>query len=729
MLALGCVSVLAACDGGGTSNPPDHNPPGPQTTENKTVRFNYPQTAKVDVVDDYHGTKVADPYRWLEDLDSKETAAWIEEQNKVTFGYLNTLPQRGPIKTLLTKLWDYERWGVPFEEGGRYFVSRNDGLQNQSVLYTMKSLEDEPRVLLDPNTLSADGTVALGGMAISRDGKRMAYSLSSAGSDWQEWRVRDIESGKDLPDLVKWAKFSGASWTKDGKGFYYSRYDEPKEGEALQAANFNHKLYYHAVGTSQADDKLVYERPDHPDWNLGGSVTHDGKFLIIEASQGTDPKSRVYVQDLKSAKAPIVPLREAFDARYDFVGNDGDKLYFLTDKNAPRNRLVAIDRKNPDEKAWKELIPEGADTLESVQYVGGRFVARYLHDAASRVTLHDKKTGAVIGSVDLPGLGTVSGFSGDPDRSEAFYSVTGFTNPGTIYRYDVSKGESKVFRQAKVTFDPAKYETRQVFYASKDGTQVPMFIVHRKGLELDGNNPVYLYGYGGFNISLTPGYSPAVMGWLEMGGVYAVANLRGGGEYGEAWHAAGTKLEKQRVFEDFIAAGEYLVANKYTRPQKLAIGGRSNGGLLAGAALTQRPDLFGVVLAGVGVLDMLRFHKFTIGWAWTSDYGSSDDPEQFKALLAYSPLHSVKPGTKYPATMVYTADHDDRVVPSHSFKFASALQAAQAGDAPTLIRVDVRAGHGAGKPTGKQIEEWADLWAFTAENLGMDLQAISATAK
>jgi prolyl oligopeptidase len=668
------------------------------------------------MVDDYHGVKVADAYRWLEDDNAPETKAWVEAQNKVTFGYLEQIPERLAIKARLTKLWNYERYGTPFRQGGRYFLSKNDGLQNQSVLYTMTSLDAPPTLLLDPNKLSTDGTVALKSYDITDDGDLMAYALSAAGSDWEEIRVRDVQSAQDHADLIKWVKFSSASWTKDGEGFFYSRYDEPTEGTKLTKANYFHKLYYHRLGTPQSDDKLVYHRPDHKDWNFGGSVSDDGHYLIITASQGTDPKNRVLYQDLQQPGSPVVELLMDFDADYTFIDNNGPVFWFRTDLKAPRHRVIAIDITRPERVNWREIIPEAPETLGSVNAINNQFICAYLEDAHSRVKIFGLD-GAFVGEIPLPGIGSAGGFGGKRTDTEAFYSFTSFTAPGTIFRYDLKAGASSVFRQPKVDFNSDDYETRQIFYASKDGTRVPMFITHKKGLKLDGKNPTLLYAYGGFNISMTPSFSVANLAWMEMGGVYAMPNLRGGGEYGETWHQAGTKLKKQNVFDDFIAAAEWLIANKYTSPKHLAISGGSNGGLLVGACLTQRPDLYGATLPAVGVMDMLRFHKFTIGWAWTSDYGSSDNAEEFKALDAYSPLHNIKPGTKYPPTLVTTADHDDRVVPAHSFKFAATLQAAQAGRAPTLIRIETRAGHGAGKPTTKLIEEAADKLAFLVREL------------
>lgn len=704
------VALLAAAFGANTALAQSCTTSGPSLT--------YPVTKKVDQLDNYHGTTVADPYRWLEDANSAETKEWVTAQNKLTQAYLAQIPQRAAIRERLTKLWNYERYSVPGKEGGRYFYSRNDGLQNQSVLYTQKSLLDTPRMLLDPNTMSSDGTVALAGLAVSPDGKLLAYSTAASGSDWNEIRVRDIDTGKDLEDHVKWVKFSSTAWTKDGKGFFYSRYDEPKEATKLADVNYFQKLYYHRLGTPQSADTLVYDRPDQKEWGFGGHTTDDGRYLVITTTKGTAPKYRISYKDLTKPDAKVVDLIDNFDAGYEFIDNVGSVFYFSTDRKAPKKRIVAIDVNNPAEANWKEIVAESADTLAGADIVNNQLVLEYLKDARSVVRVHDLK-GKLVREVKLPGIGTVAGLSGKRGESETFYSFTGFTTPTTIYRLNLKTGQSTVFRQPKVDFNPADYETRQQFYTSRDGTKVPMFIVSKKGLKLDGSNPTYLYGYGGFNISMTPGFSPANLAWMEMGGVYVVANLRGGGEYGEAWHQAGTKLQKQNVFDDFIGAAEWLVANKVTSPSKLAIGGGSNGGLLVGAAMTQRPDLFGAAIPAVGVMDMLRFHKFTIGWAWTSDYGSSENPDEFKALVKYSPLHNLKAGSCYPATMVTTADHDDRVVPAHSFKFAAAAQAAQAGPAPVLIRIDTKAGHGAGKPTTKQIEEVADRWGFLARELKM----------
>lgn len=712
-LLLSCALLIAL-----QLVPRTHARRSPRPLQKMMKTMSYPPARKSDQIDDYHGVKVADPYRWLEDLDSEETRRWVEAENSLTFGFLNEISAREKIKQRLTKLWNYERYGVPFKQGDRYFYFRNSGLQNQAVMYSVTSLAAEPAMLIDPNTLSADGTVALSGLAVSHDGKLLAYSLSASGSDWQEWKVRDVLSGKDLSDDLKWVKFSGASWTPDGSGFFYSRYEEPKD-DALKGTNYFQKLYYHRLGTPQSEDALIYERPDQKEWLFSGGVTDDGRYLVINISQGTDVKNRLYFKDLKDKDSQVVKLLDEFDAAYSFIDNDGPVFWFQTDLDAPRGKIIAIDTRNPERKNWKVIVPEAAETLQSVSFVNSMFVANYLKDAHTQVKIYDK-TGKLAREVQFPGIGSASGFGGKARDKETFYSFTSFTVPTTIYRYDMVTGKSTIFRQPKVDFDPNAYETKQVFYTSKDGTRVPMFITHKRGLKLDGNNPAYLYGYGGFDISLTPEFSVGNLVWMEMGGVYAQPNLRGGGEYGEEWHKAGMKAKKQNVFDDFIAAAEWLIANKYTSTPKLSIGGGSNGGLLVGAAMTQRPDLFGAALPAVGVMDMLRFQKFTIGWAWVSDYGSSDNADDFKALNAYSPLHNIKAGTNYPPTLITTADHDDRVWPGHSFKFTATMQAAQAGSAPILIRIETKAGHGAGKPTSKVIEEISDRWGFLVRVLKVD---------
>lgn len=679
----------------------------------------YPDSPQDNQVDVYHGVEVADPYRWLEDPQSPASRQWIEAQNRVTFNYLESLSQRSQINQRLTELWNYERYGTPFKRGGRYFYFKNDGLQNQSVLYTLPSLEAAPRVLLDPNTLSEDGTIALIDMAVSENGAYLAYGLSTAGSDWVEWHVRDIETGEDTSDQLQWVKFSGASWTHDHQGFFYSRYDEPDKTTKFEAVNYYQKLYYHRLGTPQAEDVLIYERSDQKEWGFSGDVTEDGKYLVINVWRGTDPNNLVFYKDLTNPNSPVVELIQDFEASYSFVDNEGSRFWFTTDLNAPKGRLIAIDLAGPEPAQWQEVIPESHYTLEGAGILNHQFVVNYLKDAYTNIRIYSL-TGDLVRQVELPGIGSAGGFDGKRDDVETFYSFTSFTAPNTIYRYHMETGKSQVYRQSQVDFNPTDYETHQVFYPSHDGTSIPMFIVHKRGLELNGRNPTLLYGYGGFNVSLTPSFSVANLVWMEMGGIYAVPNLRGGGEYGEEWHQAGIKLKKQNVFDDFIAAAEWLIDHRYTAPDKLAIMGGSNGGLLVGACMTQRPDLFAAALPAVGVMDMLRFNQFTIGWAWESDYGSPQNQEEFKALYAYSPLHNLKPETDYPATLITTADHDDRVVPAHSFKFAAALQAAHGGDDPVLIRIETKAGHGAGKPMTKVIEEMSDKWAFLAENLGMN---------
>ncbi|HSM83273.1 MAG TPA: prolyl oligopeptidase family serine peptidase [Nodosilinea sp.] len=681
--------------------------------------FAYPPSPQQDQVDTYHGVAVPDPYRWLEDPQSSASRQWIEAQNQVTSAYLEALPRREAINQRLTQIWNYERYSTPFKRGGQYFYFKNDGLQNQSVLYTLPSLEAEPRLLLDPNTLSADGTVSLSGMAVSENGAYLAYGLSTGGSDWVEWHVRDIATGADTDDLLKWVKFSGASWSHDHQGFFYSRYDEPDEASKLEAINYYQKLYYHRLGTPQSDDVLMYERPDEKEWGFGGGVTEDGRYLIISVWKGTDPNNLVFYKDLSDPNSPVVELIAEFEASYSFIDNDGSVFWFRTDLAAPKGRLIAIDIAQPEPAAWQEIIPEGDDTLEGVGILNNQFVADYLKDAYTTIRIYSLG-GELVREVELPGIGSAGGFDGKRYDTETFYSFTSFTVPPAIYRYDMVTGASTLYRQPEVDFDPGAYTTTQVFYPSKDGTRIPMFITHKTGLELNGQNPTLLYGYGGFSISLTPSFSVSNLVWMEMGGVYAMPNLRGGGEYGEDWHLAGTKLNKQNVFDDFIAAAEWLMAAGYTSAEKLAIAGGSNGGLLVGACMTQRPDLFAAALPAVGVMDMLRFNQFTIGWAWESDYGSPQNEDEFRVLYAYSPLHNLEPGTAYPATLITTADHDDRVVPAHSFKFAAALQAAHQGEAPVLIRIETKAGHGAGKPTAKVIEEVSDKWAFLAANLGME---------
>lgn len=675
----------------------------------------YPKSRKDDLVEWIHGHQVPDPFRWMEDLDSEDVREWIAAQNKLTFDYLESSPLRVKIQQRMTELWNYEKFSAPFKRGGRYFFLSNDGLQNQDVLYWIENLDDEPQVLLDPNTLSDDGTIALSGIAVSRDGQHLAYGLAEAGSDWQTWYIRRVADGKDLDDTIAWVKFSSASWDAEHEGFYYSRYDAP-EGEALKQANYYHKLYYHKLGTPQSEDRLIYERSDQKEWGFNGIVSEDGKYLVIYVWHGTAAENNLFYLDLEDPTGNVQVLLSEFEAAYELIGNQDATFFILTDNEAPQNRLVAIDLDQPEPSNWQTLIPESSDKLEAVQYVGGRFIGTYLHHAAHQVRFF-KLDGTPDGELALPGPGTVIGFGGKSDDSETFYKFTNFTTPGTVYRLNLEEKDISIFRQPEIAFDQEAYVTERVFYESKDGTRIPMFISHRRDLQIDGETPTYLYGYGGFNIPLPISFSVPNLVWMEMGGVYAQAHLRGGGEYGREWHEAGMIHHKQNVFDDFIAAGEYLVDSGYTKTTRLAIGGRSNGGLLIGACLTQRPDLFGVCLPNVGVLDMLRFHKFTIGWAWISDYGSPEVPEEFETLRAYSPYHNIQEGTSYPPTMILTGDHDDRVFPTHSFKFAAALQAAQNGENPVLIRIETRAGHGAGKPTAKLIEEFSDMWTFALANM------------
>jgi prolyl oligopeptidase len=678
-------------------------------------KLNYPKTKTVEQVDDYHGVKVADPYRWLEDDNSPETAAWVEAQNALAMPYLHAIGARKAIHDRLTNLYNYERFGAVFTRHGRYFYFRNDGLQDRDVLYVTRSLSEPGDVLIDPNKFE-DKSVALSDVSVSPDGKTLAYSLATAGSDWNEIHFLDIDSRKLLPDRIQWVKFSGISWNEDNKGVYYSRYEEPKDGIKSRGTNYNQQLYFHKVGSKQAEDTLVYQRSEHKDWGFGGSETEDGKYVAVHVWQGTERNNAWFYRPVNSDK--FVELLPKWDATYNFIGNRGTVFYFETDSGAPRSRVIGIDIARPDPANWKEIIPESAETIQGVTYVGRRFFASYLRDGRTEVRMYDE-TGKSLGTVPLPGLGRATGFAGRHDDTETFYTFTSYTVPAVVYRYDLKTNKSTVWKEPKVDADLKQYETKLVFYNSKDGTRVPMFITARKDVKLDGANPVFLYGYGGFNIPVTIAYQPKNIVWLEMGGILAYPAIRGGGEYGKEWHLAGTKLRKQNVFDDFIAAAEYLVSNKYTAPKKIAIGGGSNGGLLVAATLLQRPDLFGAAVPAVGVLDMLRFHKFTIGWGWVSDYGSADNPQEFKALYAYSPLHNVKKGTVYPPTLITTADHDDRVVPGHSFKFAATLQAAQEGNAPILLRIETKAGHGAGRRLSAAIDESSDVLAFMAKHVGM----------
>jgi prolyl oligopeptidase len=685
-----------------------------------------PETKKGDVVEDYFGTKIADPYRWLENLDSPETTEWVTRQNQATFAYLEKIPARDPIRRRLTDLWNYPKTGIPFREAGKLFFTRNTGLQKQSVVFRQDSLAAQPAMLIDPNTFSTDGSIALAGYTVSPTGDRFAYERSEGGSDWTEIRIREMGTGKELDDRLKWVKFSSQSWTKDGKGFYYSRYPQPPAGKELESATINHRLYYHVAGTDQDKDRLVFELKDRPEWLVFGGVSEDGRYLIVYVAKGTDPKNELYLADLKDPKKPdlaaeIRPFIVERDAAYVPLGIDGGKLFIQTDLDAPRRRIIAVDLKQKGRDHWKTVIPEAKDVIQSSLLAGGRLAVHYLADVKSQISLFGTD-GRKQRDLELPGIGNVAGLMARNDTPELFYAFTSFLMPTTVFRCDLATGKSVPFAKSDVAFDPSGYETRQVFYASKDGTRVPMFITARKGAPRDGSNPTLMYAYGGFDISVQPFFAPSIALWLEMGGVLAVPNLRGGGEYGEDWHRAGMLEKKQNVFDDFLAAADYLITEKITSTGKLAIQGGSNGGLLVGAAMTQRPDLFGVALPEVGVLDMLRFHKFSAGVFWVTEYGSSDDEKQFRTLLAYSPLHRIKPGTCYPATLVTTADHDDRVVPSHSFKFTATLQAAQSCDRPVLIRVETQASHGY-SPTDKRIAEIADVYTFAAENLGMALPA------
>ncbi len=720
LLACWLCVLLAACQSSQDETTAADSSVGQPVAVDAAEAITYPETKTVAVVDNYHGTEVADPYRWLEDdvRESSEVAVWVAAQNEVTDAYLDSLPGRAAIHQRLTELWNYERYSVPFSAGGRVFYTRNDGLQNQSVLYVQDDPDSAARVLIDPNSWSQDGTVALSETVPSPDGRWLAYGVQDGGSDWRTWKIMDIDSGQLLADELSWLKFTSASWAKDNSGFYYSRYPAPRTGQELQSLNLNQRVYFHQLGTAQDQDMLVHATPDHPDWGHFSEVTEDGRYLVITTWVGTDSRYRITIKDLQQDTS--IALIDSFDYDYSFITNQDSLLYFRTNNDAPKNRVVAIDLKQPEPAAWQEVIPESEHVLTSIDFVGGRFIAEYLEDAKSAIRLF-AVDGAPAGGVTLPGIGNATGFTGDAADTETYFSFSSFDTPPSIYRYQVASGERSLFKQAQVDFDPDDYVVKQVFYRSKDGTRVPMFIAHRQGLELNGRQPTLLYGYGGFDIALTPNYSTRWLAWMEMGGVFALANLRGGGEYGRDWHQAGTKLQKQNVFDDFIAAAEYLIDNQYTNSDKLAVMGGSNGGLLVGALVNQRPELFAAALPMVGVMDMLRFHQFTAGRFWTDDYGSADNPEEFAALYAYSPYHNLQDGVDYPATLVTTADRDDRVVPGHSFKYAARLQQAHAGDAPVMIRIETRAGHGGGTATTKAIELLADQYVFLAANLGINL--------
>jgi len=686
------------------------------------MKLTYPHTRTIDQTDDYHGTLVPDPYRWLEDVDSPETLEWVKQQNELTFSILEKIPQRGSIKKRMTELWDFAKAWAPYKKGKWYFQERNSGLQNQNVLYVMESLTSEPRVLLDPNTLSEDGTVALTIFSFSKDGDWLAYATSESGSDWLTWRVRNVETGNDLDDVIEWSKFSEAAWMPDGSGFFYSRYDAPVEGSEFESANYNQKVFFHRLNTSQDDDKLVYERPDNKEWGYQSVITDDGRYHTLIVWQGTDVRNRFFYLDMQGENN-FIELISDLEATYQLVGNDGTKFYFFTNLDAPRGKLIAIDVAGPQRADWQTIIPESKSVLEGVVMANDQFAALYDEDAHHILRLF-KLDGSPDGEIPFPAPGSVVqindiGIHASRADNELFYAFQSFLYPTTVYRFNFETRSTDPIYSPELDFDPSVYETSQVLVTSRDGTKVPMYLTHKKGLQYDGQNPTLLYGYGGFNVSLMPDFKVNRMIWLELGGVYASANMRGGGEYGEDWHQGGMLDKKQNVFDDFIACAEWLIAEKVTTTPKLAITGGSNGGLLVGACMTQRPDLFGACVPQVGVMDMLRFHKFTIGWAWVSDYGSPNNPEQFKTLYAYSPYHNLKPGISYPATLVTTADHDDRVVPGHSFKFTARLQACQNGDAPALIRIQTKAGHGFGKPTTIIIEELTDIYSFLIDTLHM----------
>lgn len=680
----------------------------------------YPDTKTVDQTDDYHGVTVRDPYRWLEQpASTPDVRAWLEAQNALTESYLADIPEREAIKARLTELWNYPKQGAPFSKGGRYFQFRNTGLQNQDVLFVMDAPAAAGRVLLDPNTLSGDGTVSLRTFSVSPDGRHLAYATSQSGSDWQTWFIRDIETAEDLADVLPWSKFSGATWLPDSSSFFYKRYPEPEADDAFTEKNEAPGLFLHALGTPPSDDPLVYSRPDRPDWSFYPTISDDDRYLILHIGLGTLHKNLLFVRELTKENALEGAFSEMigeFRAEYLFLGNDGETFYVQTDDGADQGRIIAIHLDNPDPANWTEIVPEAADTLERTAMLQDEFICLYLRDASHRLARY-RTNGEALERLALPGLGSVEELNAERSSTEMFYSFTSFLVPSQNFHFELSTGKSQKLGSQALNFDADAYTVRQTFATSKDGTRVPLFLIYKKGLEYSGQNPTLLYGYGGFNISLTPAFSASRLVWLERGGVLAVANLRGGGEYGTRWHEAGTKARKQNVFDDFIACAEHLIDEGVTSSPKLAIQGGSNGGLLVGACMTQRPELFGACLPAVGVLDMLRFHRFTIGWAWTSDYGSADQPDEFPALYAYSPLHNLKPQC-YPPTLVTTGDFDDRVVPAHSFKFAAALQSAQNCDNPTLIRIQTKAGHGQGKPTKILIEEQADIWSFLQGVLG-----------
>ena len=680
----------------------------------------YPAAVRDAQIDVYHGVKVADPYRWLENIDSADTRAWVSAEDRLSRGFLDSISGRDRLEARVRKVWNFERWSPPERYGRTWLYTHNDGLQNQSVVFVTQDPGAPGQVLIDPNKLSADGTVALRETSMSADGRLFAYSLSDAGSDWQVWHVRDVATGKDLPDTLQWSKFGGASWRKDGSGFYYTTYDPPKPGNSLKSTNEYQKLFFHRLGTPQSDDTLVYARTDNPGWFVAATVSDDGRYLVIQSSLGTDERNTVAVQDLTKPSAPIVPIIPKPTATFDFIGNTGSSLLLRTDDSAPHFRIIRVDLQHPDPRDWRAVIAEGADTIDAATLAGGKLIVHRLKDAHSAVDRYTAE-GRLLGTVELPGLGTAAGFFGHGDDTRVYYTYSSYSTPPSVFSLELGSGTATLWRSPHLDdFTPSEFETHQVFYSSKDGTRVPMFITARKGTPLSGNNPTILYGYGGFNTPITPGFSPMIAAWLQLGGVYAVANLRGGGEYGRAWHEAGMKTHKQNVFDDFIAAAEYLRTLHWTSPARLALSGRSNGGLLIGAVEEERPDIAAAAVPQVGVMDMLRFRQFTIGKAWESDYGSVDNPAEFDSLYAYSPYHNVKSGVSYPATLIMTSDHDDRVFPAHSFKFAAAMQHADPQGNPILLRVETRAGHGPGIPTAKLISEVVDIYAFILHAFGMD---------
>ncbi len=689
--------------------------------ETSCTQLQYPKTKKVEQTDNYFGTQVSDPYRWLEDDNSEETKAWVNSENEVTSAYLEKIPFRADVKKRLEELWNYPKYSSTFKKGKYYYFFKNDGLQNQSVLYRQDALQATPEVFLDPNKLSADGTAALGGLAFSKNGKYLCYTVAQSGSDWQVAYVMDAETKQLLSDKIEFIKFGGFSW-KGEDGFYYSRYPQPDEKTKLSKQNEFQKVYYHKLGTPQSNDALIWEDQQHPLRYFNAQLTDDGRFLFIHVTEGTSGGEVLY-KDLKNtAQKEFKVLVKGFDTEPDVIDNSGNRILLKTNDGAPNYRVVSVDPQKPSKENWNVIIPEQKEALQGVSTAGGYLFASYLKDASTKVCQY-KYDGTLVREIELPGIGTASGFGADKQQKELFYTYTSFTSPSTIFHYNIETGKSEVFRKAEVKFNTDGYETKQVFFTSKDGAKVPMFLTYKKGLELNGNNPVMIYGYGGFNIAVTPSFSVSNMFFIEQGGIYAQVTLRGGSEYGEEWHKAGMLLNKQNVFNDLIASAEWLIENKYTNKDKIAVRGGSNGGLLVGAVMTQRPDLFKVAIPQVGVMDMLRFHKFTVGWGWAVEYGNAEKNEaDFKNLFSYSPLHNLKKGVCYPATLITTADHDDRVVPAHSFKFAATLQECQGCKNPALIRIETKAGHGAGKPTGKQIDEATDIWSFVMYNLGMQFK-------